>query len=111
MTGGSQGAAEADLGAALQHGDDHDVGDPDCADTERNQPHADEETLEPLVDTGPLIANRLNDRAHEFMPPSLLASQFDALERPAAEDDVVVADIELPVADLVAFATARLGRD
>jgi len=53
----------------------------------------------------------LNDRAHEFMPPSLLASQFDALERPAAEDDVVVADIELPVADLVAFATARLGRD
>ena len=36
------------------------------------------------------ILRRLTARAHEFMPASLLDSQFDALERPSADEPVLV---------------------
>jgi hypothetical protein len=35
-SGGAEGAAQADLGAAFQHRDDHDVGDADPADEQRH---------------------------------------------------------------------------
>jgi gluconokinase len=50
-----------------------------------------------------LIAERLAARRHEYMPPTLLRSQFDALEPPA---DAVTIDIDAPV-DAIADAAAR----
>jgi len=41
-----------------------------------------------------LIQNRIHDRAGHFMPESLLDSQFDALETPVDEANVVSIDIE-----------------
>ncbi len=46
------------------------------------------------------IAARLATRQHEYMPPSLLPSQFAALEPPADALDV---DIRLPVAAQVSY--------
>jgi gluconokinase len=46
------------------------------------------------------IAARLATRKHEYMPPSLLPSQFAVLEPPADALDV---DIRLPVAAQVAY--------
>ena len=46
------------------------------------------------------IAARLADRQHKYMPASLLASQFAALEEPA---DALVVDIRQPVAAQVQF--------
>jgi gluconokinase len=45
------------------------------------------------------IAARLASRSHRYMPASLLASQFAALEPPT---DAVSIDVRLPVADQVA---------
>jgi gluconokinase len=57
-----------------------------------------------------LIAQRLADRRGHFMPPSLLDSQFAALEEPAPGENALVCDItESPqqiVAALVAGASA-----
>ena len=48
-------------------------------------------------------------RAGHFMGPGMVASQFAALERPAAdEDDVIVVDASAPAADVVAAAVAAL---
>jgi hypothetical protein len=44
--GGAQGAAQPDLLAAFQHGDDHDVGDPDGADQQRDRAEAEEQGVE-----------------------------------------------------------------
>ena len=44
------------------------------------------------------IASRLAERKHEYMPASLLSSQFATLEEPA---DAVVVDIRTDVADQV----------
>ena len=52
-----------------------------------------------------LIAGRLAKRKGHFMPPGLLASQFEALETPAADEHVVTvpidADVETIVTDIV----------
>lgn len=52
-----------------------------------------------------LIASRLAKRKGHFMPPDLLASQFAALEPPAADEHVVTvpidADVETIVSDIV----------
>jgi gluconokinase len=40
-----------------------------------------------------LIAERLKSRRGHFMPPGLLASQFDALEEPEADEPAVRVDI------------------
>jgi gluconokinase len=41
-----------------------------------------------------LIAERLKTRSGHFMPPALLASQFAALEPPAAEEQAIVVSAE-----------------
>jgi gluconokinase len=43
-----------------------------------------------------LIAQRLAARKHEYMPPALLASQFEALEEPGSDENPIVVSIELP---------------
>lgn len=53
-----------------------------------------------------LIAERLAARRHRYMPPTLLRSQFDALEPPLA---AITVDIGAPVDALVAQIVARLG--
>ena len=41
-----------------------------------------------------VIAKRLSARRHEYMPSSLLASQFEALEEPAPEERAIVQSID-----------------
>jgi len=57
-----------------------------------------------------LIAERLADRRGHFMPPSLLESQFGALEEPSPDEDAWVCEItqspQQIVATLVAGASA-----
>lgn len=55
-----------------------------------------------------LIASRLAVRRHEYMPATLLRSQFDALEEPGADEEPVVVSIELPADEIVAEIVARL---
>jgi gluconokinase len=59
-----------------------------------------------LKGDAPTIAARLATRQHEYMPPSLLPSQFVALEEPA---DAIDVDIRIPVAAQVQFIRDRLG--
>jgi gluconokinase len=54
-----------------------------------------------------LIAARLAGRRGHFMPPSLLESQFSALEEPSADEDAWVCDIHLSPRDLVEDLVAR----
>lgn len=51
-----------------------------------------------------LIAKRLSARAGHFMPPSLLDSQFETLQMPEAEPDVLPVDISPPPAQMIAAA-------
>jgi gluconokinase len=53
-----------------------------------------------------LIAERLANRSEHFMSPSLLQSQFDALEEPA---DAIVVDISAAPEAIVAAIKAQLG--
>jgi gluconokinase len=43
-----------------------------------------------------LIGSRVSGRHHEYMPASLLASQFDTLEEPAPGEPVIVVDAGRP---------------
>jgi len=52
-----------------------------------------------------LIAQRLADRQHRYMPASLLHSQFAALEPP---DTAIVIDVAAPLDTVVAHALAAL---
>jgi len=52
-----------------------------------------------------LIRSRLGTRRHRYMPPSLLDSQFAALEPPA---DAIEIDVAMPAADCVAAIVAQL---
>lgn len=57
------------------------------------------------------IERRLKKRLHHFMPPGLLQSQFDALERPGADEaDVVTVGAVGPADGAVAAIAERLGR-
>jgi gluconokinase len=56
-----------------------------------------------------LIAARLAERRHEYMPSTLLRSQFDALEEPGSEERPLVVSIEPPADAIVAEIVARLG--
>ncbi len=63
------------------------------------------------LEGGPeLIASRLAARPGHFMPASLLASQFAALEPPVTEADVAPIAINLPLARQVDIAIAMMGR-
>ena len=53
---------------------------------------------------------RVASRGGHFYPPSLVASQFQALEDPAGEPGVLSVDARLPVEAVAAQAAARLLR-
>ncbi|MGH7651797.1 MAG: gluconokinase [Gemmatimonadaceae bacterium] len=55
-----------------------------------------------------LIAERLANRGGHFMPPSLLESQFAALEEPSPEEDAWVCDIIKSPEELIADIAARI---
>jgi carbohydrate kinase (thermoresistant glucokinase family) len=63
-----------------------------------------------FLDAGrPLIERRFENRPGHFMPAALIASQFEALEKPGgAETDVLTVDADLPVAAAVRAAVAFL---
>ena len=65
-----------------------------------------------FLDASPdLVASRMAARRHHFMPPTLAASQFAALERPAPTDpDVITLDAALPIDTLVGGALQALRR-
>ena len=53
-----------------------------------------------------LLEQRIAARKGHFMPPALLASQLDTLERPAADERAKTFDIARPVDEIVAEASA-----
>jgi carbohydrate kinase (thermoresistant glucokinase family) len=53
-----------------------------------------------LDGTQELIASRMAVRQHEYMPASLLASQFATLERPAEDENVLRVPITLSVDEI-----------
>ena len=55
-----------------------------------------------------LIAERLTHRDHEYMPPTLLDSQFDTLEPLEADEAGIRVDISLTPAEIAAFVAAEL---
>lgn len=55
-----------------------------------------------------VIARRLAGRAGHFMPAALLDSQFEALQPPADEPDVVAVDVDAPLQEVVAKTVAAL---
>jgi gluconokinase len=55
-----------------------------------------------------LIASRLSLRSGHFMPPALLDSQFEALERPGPEERPITVSIDEHPNDLVDEVTKRL---
>ena len=56
-----------------------------------------------------VIAARMAKRAHHYMPVSLLASQFEALEAPGAEEDAFVVPIDGEPETIVEAVLDRLG--
>lgn len=60
-----------------------------------------------------LIARRLASREHHYMPASLLASQFEALEEPGPDENPIVVSIELPpgeIAERIADSILSAGK-
>ena len=55
-----------------------------------------------------LIADRLAQRKNHFMPPGLLDSQFEVLERPAPSERAVIVSIDAPVETIVDHIVAGL---
>lgn len=57
-----------------------------------------------------LINNRISQRSHQYMPSSLLQSQFDTLEEPQSdENDIIEISIDQSVGEIVeAIASADL---
>lgn len=58
-----------------------------------------------------LIAQRLEMRRGHYWPGSLLASQFEALEPPAADECPITVDIGQPLEKIITELTAKLGRE
>lgn len=52
----------------------------------------------------PVLAERVNTRQDHFMPPSLLDSQFEALEMLGPDEAGVVVNIDQPLTNVVADA-------
>ena len=57
-----------------------------------------------------LIKRRMDARTGHFMPPSLLVSQFAALEPPGPPEDAMQVDIDQPLPQIVAEIVAKLAR-
>jgi gluconokinase len=51
---------------------------------------------------------RLTSRQGHYMPPSLLDSQFAALEEPTTDEHVITIDASLPVREIIDLVVARL---
>jgi gluconokinase len=64
-----------------------------------------------LKGDAPLIARRIATRHEHFMPTTLLASQFEALEEPDPDEHPIVASIESSPRELVAQIIAALASD
>jgi carbohydrate kinase (thermoresistant glucokinase family) len=58
-------------------------------------------TLVYLQGDEPLIAGRISQRKHRYMPASLLHSQFETLEEPTEDEHAVVVPLHGSVADTV----------
>ena len=58
-----------------------------------------------------LIAERIAERTHEYMPPSLLRSQFETLEEPGTDENPIVVAIGQPPEAIVEAVVAALGPD
>lgn len=54
-----------------------------------------------LAGSRAVIAERMGTRTGHFMPPSLLESQFAALEPPGADEGTVTVDVDAPLAAIV----------
>lgn len=55
------------------------------------------------------VAARLSGRTGHYMPPTLLKSQYEALEEPAADENAIVLSIERSPDDLVPGIVKALG--
>lgn len=65
---------------------------------DRLQAEAGEPVLFVFLDgTQELIASRIAIRHHEYMPASLLSSQFATLERPESDENVLAVNVSQPV--------------
>ena len=56
------------------------------------------------------IGSRLQGRSHEFMPDSLMSTQFETLEPPVDEPRVLELDVRLPIAELAETANGGIHR-
>ena len=56
------------------------------------------------------IHSRLAGRTGHYMPPSLLQSQFDALDEPGADEAPITLSIERPPEAIVEEVVQRWGR-
>ncbi|HEY3948759.1 gluconokinase [Phenylobacterium sp.] len=63
-----------------------------------------------LKGSEPLIAQRVAKRRGHFMPPSLLDSQFAALEEPGPSEHPIVVDVDQPVEGQVDDIVGALAR-
>ena len=57
-----------------------------------------------------LLASRMAQRDGHFMPTALLESQLATLEEPAADEDVIGADVMLRPDEIVELVSDRLGQ-
>lgn len=49
-----------------------------------------------------LISNRISHRSHQYMPSSLLRSQFDTLEEPQSdEENILIVSIDQEISEIV----------
>jgi gluconokinase len=55
-----------------------------------------------------VVASRLAGRRGHYMPPSLLRSQYEALEEPGPDEQPIVVSIERPVESIVEDVLAQL---
>jgi len=61
-----------------------------------------------LQGTYEVIAQRMAERPHHYMPVSLLQSQFEALEPPEPDEQALVMRVEAPAEEIVGKITASL---
>lgn len=63
-----------------------------------------------LTGTREIISNRMQARKDHFMLPTLLDSQFAALEPPATDENSISIDIDQPLDAIIARAAQHLSR-
>ena len=61
-----------------------------------------------LTGTPELIQHRLDERSHEYMPPTLLASQLNTLEAITADEAAIEVNVELSPDAIVAAVISQL---